>query len=126
MSSESGQGGLSNAATSISISSRVWNLNSGDKISGVLENVVTKKEMAKSFGACCLTTTVEGVISGIRANTKIFVQRQCDSGQIVLEYSRSHSLFNFSSEEGSKKKGKSVEKQILLQAEVPLLFCDNI
>ena len=31
--------------------------------------------------------------------------RQCDSGQIVLEYSRSHSLFKSSSEEGSKKRG---------------------
>ena len=37
---------------------------------------------------------------------KIFAQRQCDSGQIVLEYSRSHSLFNSSSEEGSKKRGE--------------------
>ena len=62
--------------------------------------------MAKSFGGRCPTTTVEGVISGIWANTKIFVQRQCDSGQIVLEYSRSHSLFNSSSEEGSKKRGE--------------------
>ena len=62
--------------------------------------------MAKSFGGRCPTTTVEGVISGIWANTKIFVQRQCDSGQIVLEYSRSHSLFKSSSEEGSKKREK--------------------
>ena len=62
--------------------------------------------MAKSFGGRCPTTTVEGVISGIWANTKIFVQRQCDSGQIVLEYSRSHSLFKSSSEEGSKKRGE--------------------
>ena len=62
--------------------------------------------MAKSFGGRCPTTAVEGIISGIWANTKIFEQRQCDSGQIVLEYSRSHSLFNSSSEEGSKKWGK--------------------
>ena len=121
MSSESGEGGLSKGSTSISISSCVWKL--GDKIRWVLEKVVTKKEMAKSFGGRCPTTTLEGVISGIRANTKIFVQRQCDFGQIVLEYSRPHSLFKSSSEEGSKTGGKSGEKQIWLQAEVPPSRC---
>ena len=49
MSSESGQGGLSNAATFITISSRVWNL--GDKISAMLKNVATKTEMAKVSAA---------------------------------------------------------------------------
>ena len=111
MSSESGEGGLSNAASTITLDSSVWKL--GGKVSGVLENVVTKKEMVKSFGVCCPTTTVEGVISGIWANTKIFVQRQCDSGQIVLEYSRSHSLFKSSSEEGSKKKEEIGRKTYL-------------
>ena len=73
-----------------------------------LRKVAPKKEMAKSFGSSCPTTTlkVKGVISGIWANTKIFVQRQCDSGQIGLEYSRPHSLFKSSSEEGSKKRGE--------------------
>ena len=71
MASESGEGGLSSAATPITINGRVWKL--GDKISGVLENVVSKKEMAKSFGGRCPTTTVEGVISRIWANTKILL-----------------------------------------------------
>ena len=48
MSSESGQGGLLNALTSITISYRVWTL--GDKISAMLKNVATKNKMAKSFG----------------------------------------------------------------------------
>ena len=108
MSSESGQGGLSNAATSITISSRVWKL--GDKISGVLENVVTKKEMAKSFDGRCPTTTVEGVLSGIWANTEIFVQRQCDSGQIVLEHSRSHKSLKIFIWRRVQKEGGNREK----------------
>ena len=94
----------SECCTIFTLHGRVWKLY--DKITGVLENVVTKKEMAKKFGDRYPTTTLEGVISGIRANTKIFVQRQCDFGQIVLEYSRPHSLFKSSSEEGSKKRGE--------------------
>ena len=50
---ESVVGGFSNAAISITLNGRVWKL--GDKVTGVLEKVVTKKEMAKSFG--CLYPT---------------------------------------------------------------------
>ena len=51
MSSESGEGGLSKGSTTITCNGRVWKID--NKITGVLENVATKKEMAKSFGGRC-------------------------------------------------------------------------
>jgi len=49
MPSESGEGGLSNGATHITINSRVRKI--GDKMTEVLRKVATKKEMAKGLAA---------------------------------------------------------------------------
>ena len=108
MSSESREGGFSNGTSCITLNGRVWNLN--DKISAVLKRVATKKEMAEKFGGLCPTTTVQGVIFLFGSKREIFVQWQWDSGQVVLEYSKGHSLFKIRHQRWVRNEEKNFEK----------------